>query len=1373
MVDTYVAPLADSFIDKASSILEKSTSYILNQRRSDAALQLRDAEQAMVEDLEKLVDENQSIHANTIKSVFAEREALKLECARLREIVRRGAEDIHRVESAQGATLVEVQEHARAAGNASNQLRNEKRISDELRRKVDELESEVGILRSKVEEKEDRESTAVKSASDANAKLLEADESNAALKRDAAGLKDDLSATERRVVALMKENRELVGTVSKLAAEKRTLIEEVHSSNEQRISSGVEDGKHIAERDLQLSAARKALAERESELASAQEMIAERDAQLKSAQSTLDRRDLDLKTLSRKLENRDADIKSARASIAERSAEVDEMQDIVAELESQLEKARSKLRDCESEIHQKTENISSMENTLRDYKEKCSRLESLEQKNDHLERNVSSLTSALEMSKSELDSAAPAIKALQESNAENTRTLQATIHDLERENEDLRSKMQIDEELSLGTLRGLEKKIGSLEDQRNLLEARMEEYDAIVIERDQLSKKVSLLEKECVGLKETCNALSSVEERNKVLGDAKCRLEKEVATMASFLESAKAAHDSTAADTQAAKEAAITARAAERKARQELAAFQVSSENASMIASKEAEEMLLRQRELLEEKESAAVEARARVDALEVELQASSALVEKHRRLAAESKRNAHEDKLALLSKIEALELQDHARLASAEEKLEAERKTLAESQLRMVDDFAKERDSARARFVEQARELARCKERAAAAEKKCDDLELAMNASNASLRNAAAASQAAEKRISSLEIAAKEHMTVAAALRYENKQLDESREAYGRRVRATLEAFSAVLGEKLEVAISAVMFRIGGIDGRLRSASAQMQQHILAKVTEIKSPSDPEEKLNMQSLLSVEQETSRNLREQLAILKEQKTEVEVQLGRAVAELEETNRMATVDQTTHATTDVSADQVEKIMDQLRVSQDECATLRNVIEDMRIIKDANKETVSAAASAVETNTKVLSEEIVVLRESTRKFEDEVQRLQCALDDTLSDLKKAKACVVSLQSKVRETEVDAENAQARDALVMKALRFELERSKETVKIREREHEQCENSLREDLRRNVEEMANMRRSLEQAEIASSALAMERDELVAAVRRLEVENSTAGQHSVARDVPASPTPASPQSSASLPPNKNKEISNVDGNERVRILQRRLDEETKARAAAQDAVIRLEEMVTNAKEQREKHSPPLTLSSHYSTSPFVSTSSPPPDDSRALAAEEHFRSMLRQSEEMRTKEGKRAEKMREQLRASGQVNRVLVAEVETLRRQLVDHDAAKRELSIICAKAKQCLASPSLLQNKPRIRPTFEHHPAIESSQRALDELRILLRDSKLEPDIAQKKTSQFENAQNFAFKMIRCADMVQYRRACKRMGLIVGRQSRAQRSK
>ena len=162
---------------------------------------------------------------------------------------------------------------------------------------------------------------------------------------------------------------------------------------------------------------------------------------------------------------------------------------------------------------------------------------------------------------------------------------------------------------------------------------------------------------------------------------------------------------------------------------------------------------------------------------------------------------------------------------------------------------------------------------------------------------------------------------------------------------------------------------------------------NILAKVTEIKSPSDPEEKLNMQSLLSVEQETSRNLREQLAILKEQKTEVEVQLGRAVAELEETNRMGTVDQTTHATTDVSADQVEKIMDQLRVSQDECATLRNVIEDMRSIKDANKETVSAVASAKLT---LGYEEIVVLRESTRKYEDEVQRLQCAPDDTLSDL-----------------------------------------------------------------------------------------------------------------------------------------------------------------------------------------------------------------------------------------------------------------------------------------------------------------------------------------------------------------------------------------------
>ena len=169
-----------------------------------------------------------------------------MECARLREIVRRGAEDIHRVESAQGATLVEVQEHARAAGNASNQLRNEKRISDELRRKVDELESEGHP--SIQSGRERRRIHCRKSASDANAKLLEADESNAALKRDAAGLKDDLSATERRGSA-HERNRELVGTVSKLAAEKRNLIEEVHSSNEQRISSGVEDGKHIAERD--------------------------------------------------------------------------------------------------------------------------------------------------------------------------------------------------------------------------------------------------------------------------------------------------------------------------------------------------------------------------------------------------------------------------------------------------------------------------------------------------------------------------------------------------------------------------------------------------------------------------------------------------------------------------------------------------------------------------------------------------------------------------------------------------------------------------------------------------------------------------------------------------------------------------------------------------------------------------------------------------------------------------------------------------------------------------------------------------------------------------------------------------------------------
>ena len=145
-----------------------------------------------------------------------------------------------------------------------------------------------------------------------------------------------------------------------------------------------------------------------------------------------------------------------------------------------------------------------------------------------------------------------------------------------------------------------------------------------------------------------------------------------------------------------------------------------------MVASKEAEEMLL-QRELLEEKESAAAEARARVDALEVELQASSALVENF--AVAESKQNAHEDKLALLSKIEALELQDYARLASAEEKLEAERKTLAESQLRMLDDFAKERDSARARFVEQARELVDAR-RGRQPPKRNDDLELAMNAS-------------------------------------------------------------------------------------------------------------------------------------------------------------------------------------------------------------------------------------------------------------------------------------------------------------------------------------------------------------------------------------------------------------------------------------------------------------------------------------------------------------------------------------------------------------------------------------------------------------------------------------------------------------------
>ena len=134
----------------------------------------------------------------------------------------------------------------------------------------------------------------------------------------------------------------------------------------------------------------------------------------------------------------------------------------------------------------------------------------------------------------------------------------------------------------------------------------------------------------------------------------------------------------------------------------------------------------------------------------------------------------------------------------------------------------------------------------------------------------------------------------------------------------------------------------------------------------------------------------------------------------------------------------------------------------------------------------------------------------------------------------------------------------------------------------------------------------------------------------------------------------------------------------------------------------------------------------------------------------------LRAKDAQRAQEMREQLKKSGHVNRVLVTEVETLRRQVIDHNTVKRELSIICAKAKQCLASPSLIRNKPEDEIlAFKPHSAIKSSRHALGELRSMSRTESVHSHMPKK------SAYHFSVTLSRCLDNAELRRSCKKLAL------------
>ena len=422
MVDTYVAPLADSFIDRASTILEKSSSYILSRQIDGAAAQLRDAEHAMVEDIEKYVDKNQ--HANELNAVIAEREALRAECERLRE-------------------SLASQEH----GGGEDELRNEKRISNELRAKVEALQSEVSLLRSKVEEERERAAADAESASSATVKLRETNDMNALLQRDADGLKDELSTTTNRVFSLMKENGELVKTVSQLAAEKRNLIEELHASNDHRITSQTESTlrQSTSERridelesqlQIQLEANQCQTAKQNAELADTLRKNEELAAQLGNAQQQIALLAAELKKSQARAASLVEKIDDANLEISSSAAELEESRRCTSSLAAEIESVRAKAAEKNGELNA---SISRYADEMR----------SLQRRSDAHERQVVQLKEALIASQSQLNSASPILIAYQESQ-ESCRALEAKVGEMEREIGDLRSKIQIDEELAAG-----------------------------------------------------------------------------------------------------------------------------------------------------------------------------------------------------------------------------------------------------------------------------------------------------------------------------------------------------------------------------------------------------------------------------------------------------------------------------------------------------------------------------------------------------------------------------------------------------------------------------------------------------------------------------------------------------------------------------------------------------------------------------------------------------------------------------------------------------------------------------------------------------------------------------------------------------------
>ena len=641
--------------------------------------------------------------------------------------------------------------------------------------------------------------------------------------------------------------------------------------------------------------------------------------------------------------------------------------------------------------------------------------------------------------------------------------------------------------------------VAALENRAKIAERSLEECEGD-------KAKLIELKTECEALRTSAASLSGA---NKIILESKARLEEEVVELTSLLTTAREALEASDSEIKAAKKDAAALQAAADEARTMYAALK---ESAS-VASQEASEAFVRQRDLVDEKEALVHEARARIAVLEGNLAEYIAKLEAEKRATLELQGSINvrmqkweEEKGALLSKISLL--------------VEGDRESQQEAKKDYAMTFevlSKERDDAREKANELSDLYKASQQKVQAAEERLKDIELEKSAILIKIEASRQQQERLDKEHAGIiQVVADERDDIRKRLAEVSHQLvlQQQNLASGEQMRQDLESDKRVLLAKVESLEETVKKERNDANTRASELEQQVTFFQHKAVTAEQKWHDAESTMNAMEVSP----SSSIVKAPSGLVSQKARDVLEALGSALGDrfdtaldatmlridgldsrlrsvssslkghvrarslvintpqnssTEELRLLGLLDAARRQCSDLNSDRdtllarQRELQNQLRASEEECRSLRSVVTNLENAKDASKRTVSAAANAVGANTKVLSEEVVAMRKQAQSAK--MTRNICA------ERSRAKSC--ELQT--------ATNERAKGALQVKRLEAELARTKLVI-----EELQCAKESSETILRDDTDIVELQRELNLLKKRSNALQSERDALAARVR-------------------------------------------------------------------------------------------------------------------------------------------------------------------------------------------------------------------------------------------------------------------------------------------